>query len=333
MRSYLLLLRVYLGNAVAFALLVVAASTLGYVLFADYQWFDALYMTFITLGTIGYGEVRPLDTSGRVWTMVVVVAGYGVLINITARFTSLLLSGAFVENRIRYRREKMIAKVSHHMVVVGFGRVGRSTAESAIASGRDCVVIETNAALRSEIEDLGAIPIIGDARDLETLRESAVERAAALVSALSDSDNLVVVATVRLTYPDLRIVARVNDLVWGDRLERAGANELVPVYRTAGRHLATAAVNAGLLGILGDEEGVVTEEFLVRSDTAARGRTIEDLMKQHSSVVILGVRREDKLSRWHEIDSPLRENDVLFAMGSMRALQVFNAEFTALTNP
>lgn len=327
MRLYFSLLKDYLGKALLFAVIVLAVSTFGYVILAHYSWFDALYMTVITLGTIGYGEVQPLNQAGRIWSMLVIVAGYGVLVNITARFTSLLLSGAFAENRDNSRRKKLIANCNNHLVVVGYGRVGRSTVESTISAQKTCVVIEANENLRREIEEAGAIPIIGDARDLDVLSQAAIERAQCLVTAMSDADNLVVVATARLTCPNIRIVARVNELQWSDRLRRAGADELIPIYLSAGRHLANAAFHSGLIGVLDDGSDALTEQFLVRSHASVCGRTIHDLMLENPLVIVLGVRRDSKLSRWHEIDTPLQEDDVLLAIGSGSAMEKFNELF------
>jgi voltage-gated potassium channel len=326
-RLYFSLLKDYLGKALLFAVIVLAVSTFGYVILAHYSWFDALYMTVITLGTIGYGEVQPLNQAGRIWSMLVIVAGYGVLVNITARFTSLLLSGAFAENRDNSRRKKLIANCNNHLVVVGYGRVGRSTVESTISAKKTCVVIEANEDLRREIEATGAIPIIGDARDLDVLSQAAIERAQCLVTAMSDADNLVVVATARLTFPNIRIVARVNELQWSDRLRRAGADELIPIYLSAGRHLANAAFHSGLIGVLDDGSDALTEQFLVRSHAPVCGRTIHDLMLENPLVIVLGVRRDSKLSRWHEIDTPLQEDDVLLAIGSGSAMEKFNELF------
>ena len=327
MRLYFSLLRDYLGRALLVALIVLVVSTGGYILLAQYSWFDALFMTVITLGTIGYGEVQPLNQAGQIWSILVIVAGYGVLVNITARFTSLLLSGAFAENRDNSRRKKLIANCNNHLVVVGFGRVGRSTVEATISAQKTCVVIEANEDLRREIEAAGAIPIIGDARDLEVLSQAAIDRAQCLVTAMSDADNLVVVATVRLTYPNIRIVARVNEIQWSDRMRRAGADELISIYLSAGRHLANAAFHTGIIGILDDGSDALTEQFLVRSHAPVCGRTIQDLMHQNPSVIVLGVRRDSKLSRWHEIDTPLQADDVLFAIGPSRAMEKFNEAF------
>ena len=327
MRLYFSLLRDYLGRALLVALIVLVVSTSGYILLAQYSWLDALFMTVITLGTVGYGEVQPLNQTGQIWSMLVIVSGYGVLVNITARFTSLLLSGAFAENRDNLRRKKLIANCNNHLVVVGYGRVGRSTVESTVSAQKTCVVIEANEDLRREIEAAGAIPIIGDARDLEVLSQAAIDRAQCLVTSMSDADNLVVVATVRLTYPNVRIVSRVNEVQWSDRLRRAGADELIPIYLSAGRHLANAAFHTGIIGVLDDGSDALTEQFLVRSHAPVCGRTIHDLMQENPSVIVLGIRRDSKLSRWHEIDTPLQADDVLFAIGSGTAMEKFNEAF------
>jgi Trk K+ transport system NAD-binding subunit len=110
-------------------------------------------------------------------------------------------------------------------------------------------------------------------------------------------------------------------------LRRAGADELIPIYLSAGRHLANAAFHTGIIGVLDAGSDALTEQFLVRSHASVCGRTIHDLMLENPLVIVLGVRRDSKLSRWHEIDTPLQEDDVLLAIGSGSAMEKFNELF------
>lgn len=309
-----------LRAALLTAVVVTAVSTIGFVVLADYPVFDALYMTIITLGTIGYGEVRPLDTIGRIWAMIVVVAGYGVLVNITARFTSILLSGNFAASLRRHRRHRMLERLHHHDVVIGFGRVGRSTAEAILATGRACAVVESLAEKAEEIERLGAVAVVGDARDVEVLEEAGIDRAESLVTTLDDPDNLVVVSSARYANGALRIVSRVNALEWSERLRRAGADDLVPVFRTAGRHLAASARSPGVVGVLAELGDSVTEEIAVPIGSPLVGRSFEDLMHRHPTVVVMGLRRDRSVARWHEVSGPIEAGDVLIARGPVSDL-------------
>lgn len=305
----------YLKIPIIAALVVVAVSTVGYLLTTDLSVFDSFYMTIITVGTIGFDEIGDLGTTGRVWTMFVIVAGYGVLVGMTARFTSLLLSGTFGDLRAERRRKRMQSKLSDHIVVVGYGRVGRATVEAARRSGRNCAVIDNNVGLGSAIEEDGAVPVVGDARDSDTLEAAGLSRAASLVLALSDPDNLVVGTTARLLFPDLRIVARVSDMEWCDRLRKAGADDLVPVYRSAGQHLAVSATTSGVIGIMGDVGGYMVEEVEIKQSSKMLGMRPRDIMEAHPDVVVVGIRRENDLTRWHEVSDPIAVGDVVIVVG------------------
>lgn len=319
MRAYAGLFLRYMRAPILAAAAVVAVSTAGFVVFAGMTWFDSVYMTFITVGTVGYGEISPIGRGGRLWTMTVIVLGYATLVGMTARFTSLLVSGDITELHSTRRRQHMQAALRDHMIVVGFGRVGRATTEACINDGHTCAVVVNDPSSAPEIEAAGAVPVVGDARDTDTFKAAGLDSAKSLVSTLSDVDNLVVVSTARTERPDLRIVARVADVDWCARLTRAGADDLVPIYRTAGEHLALSATTSGVVGVVQGNAGFVTEELLVDGRSPFLGRTPAEIMRMNPDVVVLGVRGENDLRRWHEVDGPINEDDILIVVSGDRA--------------
>ena len=319
MRVYAKLFLEYMRAPFAAAAFVVVVSTVGYVQVAGLGWFDAVYMTFITVGTVGFEEMGPLTTAGRVWTMWVIVMGYATLVGLTARFTSLLVSGEITAIHSQRRRQSMQSALNDHMIVVGFGRVGRATAEACIADGFPCAVVENDPALFPEIESIGAVPVLGDARDTDALEAAGLDRAKSVVSTLSDVDNLVVVTTARTARPDVRIVARVADTDWCARISRAGADDLVPIYRTAGEHLALSATTAGVMGVMPTRSGLTTEELLVEASSPFVGRTPAQIMEMNPDVVVLGVRGGNNLRRWHEVEGAIAEGDILLVLSGDHA--------------
>ena len=135
------------GPALA-ALLAVAVASLGYMVIEGWGWFDAVYMSVITMGQVGYGEVHQLTTDGRVWTIAVIVAGFGVFVYSAASLTALFLSGDVNAALRERRRSKVREHLKDHVVIIGFGRVGRASADAAVRTGRSCVVIDTPTAWR-----------------------------------------------------------------------------------------------------------------------------------------------------------------------------------------
>ena len=224
-----------------FALLIglVAISTIGYEVIEGYGWVDAFYMTVITLGTIGYGEVHPLGTDGRLFTIGVIVASFGTLVYAASVLTSTFTSGELKRRMNERSARKMQATFRDHVIVVGFGRVGHAVVRSLHAIGERCVVLDMNEELGPAIRTLGAEHVCGDATDVESLRAAGIEHAAGLVAAAdADAANLVIVLTARAVAPNLRIVSRVNEPEWLQRIKHAGADVAESPYESYGRHLA-----------------------------------------------------------------------------------------------
>jgi voltage-gated potassium channel len=166
----------------------------------------------------------------------------------------------------------------------------------------------------------------GDARDATVLRRAGVPRAAALITTLDDPSNAVVALTARSLSPDLRIVSRVTDASWRERLMRAGASHAVPVYESVGASLAATALDAEVLGVLpiaGTDMRV--EEMEIGVGSVAEGLGLKALMERADDVHILGLRREDGLARWHEASENLRAGEVLVVLGAAPALEQLTA--------
>lgn len=321
-----LLGRRLLVPSIAAVVIVVIAST-GYVVLEGWGWLDAIYMSVITIGQVGFNEVHALGSAGRWWTMIVIFSGFAVFIYASASLTAVFLSGD-VSAVVRERRRSRVRQQLHdHVVVIGFGRVGRSAAEAALRTGHACVVIDSGTEREEAVEAIGAVYLQGDARDVTVLRNANVARAAALITTLEDPSNAVVALTARSLAPALRIVARVTDVTWRDRLLRAGASHVVPVYESIGAGLAATALDAEVLSVLpipGTEMRV--EEMEVGAGSKAEGSDLTGLMASVPDVHILGLRHDDGVQRWHEADGPLQTGDTLVVLGNASGL----ARLTAL---
>jgi voltage-gated potassium channel len=315
-----------LRGPVIVALLAIAVASTGYVFIEDWGWFDAVYMSIITMGQVGYGEVHELTTDGRVWTIAVIVAGFGVFVYSAASLTALFLSGD-VNAALRERRRSNVREhLKDHVVIVGFGRVGRASADAAIRSGRACVVIDTVDSVEDAVAAAGAVFLQGDARDSTVLRTAGATRAAALITTLDDPSNAVVALTARSIAPDLRVVARVSDSSWSKRLMRAGASHVVPVYESVGASMAATALDAEVLGVLAiPGTDMRVEEIEIGAGARAEGLDLRALGTAVPELHILGIRQGSEVRRWHEADGPLRAGDMLVVLGNSEALRRMTA--------
>ncbi|HQZ35504.1 MAG TPA: potassium channel protein [Ilumatobacteraceae bacterium] len=313
------------GPSVA-ALAAVAVAATGYSIIEGWPPLDAIYMAVITIGQVGFNEVRSLSTAGRIWTIGVIISGFGVFVYSAASLTALFVSGEVAATLREKRRARVRSHLRDHVVVAGFGRVGRSAVAAAVHSGKRCEVIDTNPDVEAEVSALGAVFLTGDARDADVLHAAAVERAVALISSLDDPSNAVVALTARSLAPSLRIVTRVTDPTWRDRLLRAGASHAVPVYESVGVSLAATALDAEVLGVLAIQgTNMRVEEMEVGEGSQALGTNLRDLMAVADGLHILGLRRDEALTRWHEADETLCAGDVLVVMGDGPALSKLTA--------
>ncbi len=287
---------------------------------------DAVYMSIITMGQVGYGEVHPLSSAGRIWTVGVILAGFAVFVYSAATLTAMFLSGEITGAFREKRRAKMRRHMEDHVVIVGFGRVGRASADASLRAGRSCIVIDSNPAAGPAVSAAGANFLLGDARDVTVLHAAGVAKAAALITSLDDPSNAVVALTARSLAPDLRIVARVNDAAWRDRLMRAGASHVVPVYESVGSSMAATALDAEVLGVLAiSGTDMRVEEMEVGTGAEAVGCDLRKLMESAPDVHILGLRQEAGVRRWHEADGPLHAGDTLVVLGNAAGLSLLTA--------
>jgi voltage-gated potassium channel len=320
-----LLARRLLAPTIAAIVTVVVASA-GYVALEGWGLLDAVYMSVITIGQVGFNEVHPLDSAGRWWTMVVIFSGFAVFVYSAATLTAVFLSGDVAAAVRERRRSRVRQNLRDHVVVIGFGRVGRSAADAALHTGHDCVVIDTDPASEQAVESMGAVFLHGDARDVTVLRHANVAHAAALITTLEDPSNAVVSLTARSLSPTLRIVARVADVTWSERLLRAGASHVVPVYESIGAGLAATALDAEVISVLpipGTEMRV--EEMEIGAGSRAEGNDLSALMGSVPDVHILGLRHDGGVRRWHEAEGALHAGDMLVVLGNAAGLSRLTA--------
>jgi voltage-gated potassium channel len=308
-----------------------AAATLGYVVIEGYGWVDAAYMTIITLGTVGFEEVHPLDTAGRVLTIVVIVVGFATFVYAVSALTNLYVSGDALAQRRHWRSKRMQEHLSGHVIVVGFGRVGQAVVRGLQELGKPCVVLDRDPALEEQMRGSGVVDVIGDGTNPDDLRRTGIDRAEALVAACdADAANLVVVLSARATCPDLRIIARVNDAAWLERMKQAGADVAQSPYPSYGMSLAAASVASSVLDL---HElpllGLQTEEIEVRPGSPMTGLTPREISRRNDDVYVLGLRRADRIQPWHAIDGPVQPGDVLVVLGAPERLVALAADAVA----
>jgi voltage-gated potassium channel len=263
------------------AVFVVGAS--GYIVLLGWSLSDALYMTVITLATVGYKEVRELDDAGRAWSGLLSLAGVGIIFGtvgiVVESFVRELTSGRREERRMT----EEIADLRDHFVLCGYGRVGSTVARELVQRGNRGVGVDINPASLERARRAGPLVVLGAAADDTTLVDAGIMRAKGLVTTLdSDANNVYVILSARALQPDLFILGRANASGSEAKLEQAGADRVVSPYTMAGRRIAELALRpkvADFIDIaMSSGHGAFSlEELEVVAGGRLDGRTVGDL--------------------------------------------------------
>ena len=270
--------------------------------FLGWGFLDALYMTVISVTTVGYNEVRDLGTFGRFWTMLVLIVGVGILFYGIVALVQLAVEGTIQRYLGRRRMDARISKLRDHYVLCGYGRVGRQVAEELAEDGVDFVVVEKDAENAEKCAGQGYLELHGDASEDEVLDAAGVVRARALITALdSDAANLFITLSARKMNPDLFIVARSDSDESAAKLEIAGANRTLSPHSIGGRRLASLATQPSVVDFLevvsrrNREIEFRLEEFSVDKSSPLAGHTIGDLdVFEKTGARILAIIGEDR---------------------------------------
>lgn len=252
-------------------LLIIGIGVTGFMLIAGYSMLDAFYMTVITLSTVGFGEIRELNTEGRIFTAFLIIFNLGIFAYAISNVSSFLIEGDFQRLIKDYRVFKKIEALQQHVIICGLGRHGREVMTQLQTDGQPFVVIENNESKLEEIREAGDILYIqGDATHDDILEEAGIQRASALISTLGeDADNVFIVLTARQLNPSMRIISRALAPRSEGKLLRAGANHVVLPERVGGFYMATMVSKPDvvefiqLLSKMGSAQ-VMFEEFEAR---------------------------------------------------------------------
>ena len=290
-------IRIVRGAVVLAAMLGV--GTAWYVVIEGFTVLEAAYMVVVTVSTVGYEEVRPLDTSGRLFTMALIFTGVGLVLYLAVSVVEDAVTGRIGEALGWQRMSRRIDRMHDHVVVCGFGRVGREIASELQERGEEVVVVDRDASRTQQARDTGLLAVLGDATEESALRTAHVETARVLVAASdSDAGNTFIALTARALNAELMIIARAGSESAEQRLLTAGANRVLSPYRLAGRRMALAAVQPMMVDFLDSlyhsgSPGLLAEFAIEGDTTALAGATLAEAFDDLGTVRVLGLLRAD----------------------------------------
>jgi voltage-gated potassium channel len=322
--------RVRLGLAVLVA--VMAAGTGGYVALG-FTLLDALYQTVTTVTTVGFREVQPLTSAGKAFTIILILVGVGTALYTLTVFIETLIEGQLRGVFGRQRMERRIHGMSGHVIICGWGRVGRVIAREMTAVGKEHVVVDVDPA---RIESASAPTVLGDATEDGVLERAGVRRASALVAALAnDAGNLFVTLSARSFGPQLFIVSRVRIEENEEKLRRAGADRIINPQSIGGARAAAFLLQPHVtefLDVVMRDRDIEfrLEEVAVPPDSSLAGHSIRDAhIRAHTGALVLALREPDGSFVTNPApDQLLARGQVLIAIGTkaeLGALEVLAA--------
>ncbi|WP_320168233.1 potassium channel protein [Mangrovibacterium marinum] len=312
---------------------MLSAGTLGYMYLEDYSFIDAFFMTIITISTVGFSEVHPLNDSGKIFTSGLIIASLGSLAYVGSNLARFVFDGELVNYLKTYRVDKKIQKLRDHVIIIGYGRNGEQVAMELRDYGLDFVVIDKRENVVSRIrEDEELLYIRGDATHEDVLKQAGVDYARALIATTpNDADNVFVALTARSMNPSLKIVSRASEMESVSKLKRAGVTNVIMPERIGGQRMAKLITQPDVVEfleyiLLQQSKDVSLEEIsCTNMADCFVNHSIEELNAQDiSGVNIVGI----KISGAKYIFNPsseltLSRGDQLFVLGSPEQIRRF----------
>lgn len=312
-----------------FLLVVLVGGTLGYSLIEGWEPLEALYMTVITITTVGYGEVRPLSHGGVAFTMILILISVGMVAFIVVGLARIMVEGEIRKIFGRRKLEKKIGSLKNHYIICGYGRIGSYICKELAEKPHPFVVVEKNPEITQKIEEENYFYVNGDATNDETLRKAAIDTAECLVATVaSDADNLYITLTARELNPNLYILSRATDEKAPKKLLTAGANKVISPYLIGAHRMAMALLRPAVVDFMEiamhrKSLELQLEEIRVHQVDRLSSTILRDSgIRSDLDLIIVGIKKESgKMIYNPSSETQIERGDTLITMGEIKNLE------------
>ena len=316
--------------SLALLLLILIYGTSGYMLIEGTNMTDALYMTVISITTVGFSEVIPLSPVGKYFTMFLVFGGVGLFLFFVSLITQAMVEGGLQTFLGRRHMEKKLASLKDHYIVCGFGRIGKVISKILHENRRPFLIIENNPEEITAIEELGYLVLRGDSTSDDILTKAHINDARALIAVTSsDADNVYVILSARVLKPDIYILARSSGKKGAEsKLLRAGANKVFSPYEIGARRMAQSLVRPTVIDFIDltvhdGELGLRLEELRVSDKATFVNKTLmqSGIRSEHDLIVVAIKRDKGEMLFNPNQNTEILPGDILVVLGEHANIQ------------
>jgi len=304
-------------------LFIIFIGTTGYIIIEDWNILDSLYMTIITLTTVGYGEVHDVSKMGRIFTIFLVFFGFGFIIYVAGAVVQFMVEGRIRTILGRKILDRKINRLKNHYIVCGYGRIGRVLCKRLIIEPIDLVVVESNEDLVPVMEEDNVLYVFGDAADETNLLKAGIKRAKGLVAVLAtDADNVFLVLTARQINPDLNIIARAGREKSKAKLLAAGANTVESPYDKGAISMAQRITRPTVTSFLDfafadKRKDIQMEEIPVSASSNLVNIMLKDSgIRQNYNLILIAIKKPDGSMLFNpSFETTIQPDDTVIAVG------------------
>ena len=315
-------------RSIALGILVILIGTMGYMVIEDQSALNAFYMTAITVTTVGFREAFELSPPGQLFTVILAFGGVGVILLIASEFARAMLD-TDIRRMIGIRRDlTMIKKLSNHIVVLGYGRMGHAVVEVLRARGVAFAVVDLDPDNCRELEEAHQPAVRGDATQEDVLRAAGTERAKTLITCLADdAHNVYTILIARQLNPEITVIARAVESGAEERLKLAGADRVLNPYKIGGMRLALTAIKPTVTdfideSLLGSSVELELAEIVIDPSSELAGKTLAGAeVRKRFGIIVVALKRGDQAIFNPDAQEQIEGGDVLVVLGPMSAIE------------
>jgi len=326
--------------ALGLIMAIILIGTFGFMIVEDWRLLDSLYMTIVTVSTVGFGEVHELSDAGKMFTAFLIVTSFGTFTYAVSAVTTYIIGGEYVKYYKELKNMKNLEKLSGHTIVCGYGRVGKQAAHDLRFYKKEYVIVERDSDIalgeNDENNEFNEVFVKGEATEDNILIRAGLKKATALITALpKDADNLFVVLSARELNPNLKIISRASSYSSMRKLRIAGANNVIMPDTVGGAHMASLVVNPDVMEFLdliqvSGKATVNLEEINFQQlPENLKYCTIQDLkQKAMAGCNVIGLKNKDgEYIINPPDDTPITPGSKLFVLGNPEQIRLLNEKF------